>query len=66
MFSYKPLWKLLINKNMTKTEMRKKIGFSMTTLANMSKNKYVSMSLLNKICNEFNCNIEDIIKHEKE
>ena len=38
MISYDPLWKLLIDKNMTKTDLREKVGFSTNTLSKLSKN----------------------------
>ena len=63
-FNYKPLWKTLIDKNMTKTKLAEKIKINHNTLAKMSKNEYVSMETLDKICNELNCKIEDIIEHE--
>lgn len=66
MFSFNPLWKQLIDKNMTKTEMRQKTGFSMRTLATMGKNEYVAMSILDKICNTLDCDINDVIEHIKE
>ena len=65
MFSYKPLLKLLIDKNMTKTQLRIATGMSMATLAKISKNEYVSMETLDKICEILDCEIEDIIKRCK-
>ena len=65
MFNYKPLWKKLIDKNMTKTELKEKIGISPTTLATMGKDEYVAMSILDKICNALNCNINEVIEHIK-
>ena len=62
MFSYKPLLKLLIEKNMTKTQLREATGMSMNTLAKISKNEYVSMSTLDSICNYLHCRIEDVIE----
>lgn len=64
MFSYKPLLKLLIDKNMTKTQLREQLGISMATLAKISKNEYISMKVLDDICSLLNCNIEDIVKHQ--
>ena len=64
MFSYKPLLKLLIDKNMTKTQLRKQLGISMTTLAKISKNEYISMKVLDDICSLLNCKIEDIVEHQ--
>ena len=65
MFSYKPLLKLLIDKNMTKTQLREQLGISMATLAKISKNEYISMKVLDDICSLLNCKIEDVIEHQK-
>ena len=46
--SYNKLWKLLIDKGMTKTEMRLKADISITTLAKLGKNETVSMEVLLK------------------
>ena len=67
--SYNKLWKLLIDKGMTKTEMRLKADISTTTLAKLGKNETVSMEVLLKICKDLNCNVGDImdvINEEKE
>ena len=58
--SYNKLWKLLIDKGMTKTEMRLKADISTTTLAKLGKNETVSMEVLLKICKVLNCNVGDI------
>lgn len=65
MFSYKPLLIQLVKKEMTKTQLRQQIGISMATLAKISKNEYVSMEVLDKICKTLDCNIEDVIEHIK-
>lgn len=64
MFTYKPLLKLLIDNNMTKTQLRESIGFSPATLAKISKDEYVSMETLDSICKFFNCRIENIIEYK--
>ena len=64
MFSYKPLLKLLIDKNMTKTQLREQLGISMATLAKISKNEYISMKVLDDICSLLNCKSEDIVEHQ--
>lgn len=64
MFSYKPLLKLLIDKGMTKTQLREQLGISMATLAKISKNEYISMKVLDDICSLLNCKIEDVIEHQ--
>lgn len=65
-FTYKPLWKTLIDKDMNKSRLREKTGISMGTLATMGKDEYIAMSVLDRICTELNCNIEDVIEHKKE
>ena len=59
--SYNKLWKLLIDKGMTKTEMRLKADISTTALAKLGKNETVSMEVLLKICKVLNCNVGDIM-----
>lgn len=61
MLSYNKLWKLLIDKGMTKTEMRLKADISTTTLAKLGKNETVSMEVLLKICKVLECNVGDIM-----
>lgn len=60
--SYNRLFKLLIDKNMKKTELAKKIGLSPATLARLSKNEPVSMESIIKICAFFNCKIEEVME----
>jgi len=65
-FSYNNLWKLLIDRNMTKTELKEQIGISPSTLARLSKNQNVSLDVLGKICEQLDCNLDEIIEYEKE
>lgn len=60
--SYTPLFKLLIDKGLKKGEFAKLCGISTPTLAKLSKNEYVSMDVLVKICKGLNCQIGDIIE----
>jgi DNA-binding Xre family transcriptional regulator len=62
-FSYNPLWKILIDRGMTKTQLRLLLGISTATLAKLSKDEYVSMTVLNQICSLLDCRIEVIIEH---
>ena len=62
-FEYKNLWHLLIEKKMTKDDLRKAIGASSSTIAKISKNENISMEVIDKICSLFNCRIEDIVEH---
>ena len=59
--SYNKLWKLLIDKNMTKTDLRLQADIATSTLAKLSKNEQVSMEVLLKICKALNCNISEIM-----
>lgn len=62
MVSYLPLWKTLLDKNMKKMQLRDKVGFSNGTLSRLSKNEYVELKLLDKICISLGCRIEDVIE----
>ena len=62
MISYKPLFRLLLERDMTKTQLRKAVGFSTATLAKMSKCEYISLETIENICKCLNCKIEDVIK----
>ena len=60
--SYNRLWKLLIDKGITKTEMRKMAGISTNILAKMGKNETVSMETLAKISTSLQCGLDDIVE----
>ena len=59
--SYKKLWKLLIDKEMNKTELRLATGASSATIARLTRNEVVSMDILMRICDTLNCNVGDIM-----
>lgn len=58
--SYKKLWKLLIDKDMKKTDLRKKAGISSSSLAKIGKNENVTTDVLLRICEALECNLDDI------
>ena len=60
--SYKKLWKLMIDHNMNKTQLRKEAGLSTNVLAKLSKNDSVSMDSLVRICRVFHCDVGDIVE----
>lgn len=60
--SYNRLWKLLIDKGITKTEMRKRVGISTSVLAKMGKSETVSMDTLVKIATSLECGLDDIVE----
>ena len=64
--SYNGLWKLLIDKNMKRTDLIDQIGISSGTLAKMGKNEEVALSVLTKICEKYDCSYGDLISFEKD
>lgn len=59
--SYKKLWKLLLDKEMNKTDLRLAIGASTATMAKLSRGDDVSMDTLWRICETLQCNVGDIM-----
>ena len=59
--SYKKLWKLLIDKDMTAVDLRQATGIAPNTMTKLRKDEEVSLSVLVKICTALNVNIGDII-----
>ena len=59
--SYKPLWKTLIDKNLTKKDLRLLAHLTTNHIANMGKGEHISMQTLIKICEALNCDIADVI-----
>lgn len=60
--SYKKLWKQLIDRDMTKTELRMRSGISTMALAKLGKGENVSIEVLKKICATLKCDIGDIME----
>lgn len=61
--SYDPLWKLLSELNISKMDFAKMVGMSNATLAKLGKNEPITLTTVDKICNRFNCKIENVVKH---
>ena len=59
---YKKLWKMLIDKDMIKKDLRLQTGLSTSTMSKLSKDENVSMDIIEKICTVLNCDDEDIIE----
>ena len=59
---YNKLWKLLIDKQMKKSDLRKNAGISSSSLAKLGKDKNVTTEVLAKICNELTCDVGDIME----
>ena len=62
-WSYIKLWKLLLDKGMKRIHLPPAGYLTSSTLAKLGKNEEVSMETLNKICNQLDCGIEDILEH---
>lgn len=60
--SYKKLWKLLIDKDMNRTDLRNATGISTSTVAKMSRGEEVAMSVLIRICEALKCDIGDVME----
>jgi len=60
--TYKKLWKLLIDKEMNKTDLRLATGASSATIARLTHNESVSMDMLMRICKTLDCDIGDIME----
>ena len=60
--SYNRLWKLLVDKSMTKTQLIKAAGISTNAMAKLGKNQDVRVEVLVKICGVLNCTIDDIME----
>ena len=60
--SYKKLWKLLIDRDMKKRDLQETAGISSSSIAKLSKNNYVSMDVLVKVCTALNVDFADVIE----
>lgn len=60
--SYNKLWKLLIDKKMKKSDLRKYAKISSSTLAKLTNDENVTTDVLVKICNELKCDVSDIME----
>lgn len=59
---YKNLWKLLIDRDMTRKDLHRVSGVSHATLAKMSRGESVTASVLDRICNSLDCRIENVME----
>ncbi len=58
--SYKKLWKLLIDREMKKSDLRKAAGISSSSLAKLGKDENVTTDVLLRICEALECGLYDI------
>lgn len=60
--SYNKLWKMLIDKNMKKSDLKDQAGISSASLAKLGRGDNITTDVLLKICETLNCRIEDILE----
>lgn len=60
--SYNKLWKLLIDKNMKKKDLREAAGISNSLIAKLGRNENVTVEVLAKICSALDCGMDDIME----
>ena len=64
--SYKKLFHMLIDRNMTAVELQKEAGYSANISTRMRRDEYVSLESMEKICRVLNCRIDDIVEFTPE
>lgn len=64
--SYNKLWKLLIDKNMNKQQLREACGISSASVAKLGKGENITTEVLLRICSALNCDISDIMEIVKD
>lgn len=60
--SYNKLWKLLVDKKMSKADLRKATGIAPNTMTRLRRDEEVTLTVLNKICQTLNVDIGDIME----
>ena len=65
-YSYNKLWKMLVDRHMTKTQMRIEAGISTNILAKMGKDEPIAMDSLAKIAAALQCGLDDIVEIQKD
>ena len=60
--SYKKLWKLMIDKNINKTELTHLAGITTNAMAKLGKNEDVKVNVLEKLCTTLDCTLDDIVE----
>lgn len=65
-FSYKPLWKMLIDRDMSKKDLMEATNISKSTIDKMGRSELVSLEIIDRICIFFNCKVDDVIEHRQQ
>ena len=61
--SYIPLWKLLVERKITKKTLIEQTGISRSTLSKMSRDEPVNLGIIEKICEALECRLEDVVQY---
>ena len=61
--SYNKLWKLLVDKKMSKASLRKAADISPNTMTKLRRDKAVSLTILLRICDELKCSLNDVVEY---
>ncbi len=64
--SYKKLFHLMIEKNISNTSLEKQAGFSANIITRMKRGQYISLQSVESICHALNCRVEDILEFTEE
>ena len=64
--NYNKLWKMMIDKNMSKTELTHLAGISTNAMAKLGRNEDVRVNVLEKLCTSLDCKLDDIVEFEAE
>lgn len=62
--SYNRLWKLLIDRKMSQSELRKEAEIAPNTMTKMRRDEAVNLAILSRICDVLNCDFGDIMEHK--
>ena len=59
--TYKKLFHLMIDQNMTNTQLAQKAGISLNIITRLKRNEYVSLETIEKICHALRCDVDEIL-----
>lgn len=64
--TYKKLFHLMIDKDVSNAELMEQAGFSANIITRLKRDSYLSLDTIEKICNTLNCGVDDILEFTKE
>ena len=65
MITYKPLYRLMQDRQMKWEDLREALGFSSATSAKLHRGEPVSLGTIDRLCAYFQCAVEDVIRYEE-